>query len=278
MGCPRSGCPGWWPATGPRARPRSVTTASEPHNNCSVRHGRLHRPARTGARAAVRDRGRGHDQSRTRGAGCRGCAWPPGQARRSLLVGSGLLTGRLRRGRRRRCRWRAGRGCRGLGRSASSGAGRRVSRLPARPGAGPRRRGRRDECMSSRVRPDWLADRGAAGCPADDRAVPCRSSRQPSGVRKMGPSTRSPTARSIARAVPGASGMVTTLPPLRVMTSVQCPRSVPRASMLAPAASDTRSPFKASSEISPCSAGWPSPAATRIAPSSLRSSPVACES
>jgi hypothetical protein len=32
------------------------------------------------------------------------------------------------------------------------------------------------------------------------RAAPCRSSRRPSGDRKIGPSLRSPTARSIARA------------------------------------------------------------------------------
>ena len=42
----------------------------------------------------------------------------------------------------------------------------------------------------------------------------CASSRRrPSAARKMGPSARSPTARSIARAVRGASGIVTTLPP-----------------------------------------------------------------
>jgi hypothetical protein len=48
--------------------------------------------------------------------------------------------------------------------------------------------------------------------------------------------------------------------------------------MLAPVASDTRSPLSASSEISACSAGRPSPAATSSEPSSLRSSPVACDS
>ena len=37
-------------------------------------------------------------------------------------------------------------------------------------------------------------------------------------------------------------------------------------------------PFSASREMSACSAGGPSPAATRIAPSSLRSSAVACDS
>ena len=39
-----------------------------------------------------------------------------------------------------------------------------------------------------------------------------------SAARNIGPSVRSPVARSIAPAVRGASGMVTTLPPLRVMT------------------------------------------------------------
>ena len=71
------------------------------------------------------------------------------------------------------------------------------------------------------------------------RAAPCRSRRRPSLPRKTGPSLRSPTARSIARAVRGASGMVATLPPLRVMVSVRWPRSVPSASMFAPVASET---------------------------------------
>jgi len=93
-------------------------------------------------------------------------------------------------------------------------------------------------------------------------AAPWRSSWRPSGVRKIGPSLRTPMVKSTAQAVRGASGMVTTLPPLRVTTSVWCPRSIPRASMLAPVASDTRSPLSASNEISACSPGGPSPAAT----------------
>ena len=60
------------------------------------------------------------------------------------------------------------------------------------------------------------------------RGAPCRSSRLPSAVTNSGPSVRSPMARSIARAVRGASGMVTTLPPLRVMTRVRRPRSSPQ--------------------------------------------------
>ena len=135
-----------------------------------------------------------------------------------------------------------------------------------------------DERMPQRVRPDGLGDPGAAGDPADDPpgAVPIQP--PPVRARNTGPSVRSPIARSIARAVRGASGMVTTLPPLRVMVSVRWPRSTPRCSMSAPVASDTRRPFRASSEISACSAGGPSPAATSSAPSSLRSRPVACDS
>jgi hypothetical protein len=84
------------------------------------------------------------------------------------------------------------------------------------------------------VRPGRFADPGAAGSPPDD---PGGTVAVQPAVRKIGPSLRSPIARSIARAVRGASGMVTTLPPLRVTTKVRCPRSVPRASMLAPVAS-----------------------------------------
>ena len=87
------------------------------------------------------------------------------------------------------------------------------------------------------------------------RPAPWRSSRRPSAARNAGPPARSPMARSIARAVRGASGMVTTLPPLRVIVSVRCPRSRPRCSMSAPVASQTRRPLSASSEIRACSAG-----------------------
>jgi NADPH-dependent 2,4-dienoyl-CoA reductase/sulfur reductase-like enzyme len=45
-------------------------------------------------------------------------------------------------------------------------------------------------------------------------------------------------------------------------------RSTPSASMSAPIASDTRSPFRASSDIRACSPAGPSPAATRSAPTS----------
>ena len=125
---------------------------------------------------------------------------------------------------------------------------------------------------------DVLGDPGAAGDPADD----------PGGVVPVqSPSVRGDEQRPLGAladrqidrlAVRGASGMVTTLPPLRVMTRVRWPRSRPRCSMSAPVASDTRSPLSASREISACSAGAPSPAATRSAPNSLRSRAVACDS
>ena len=52
------------------------------------------------------------------------------------------------------------------------------------------------------------------------------------------------------RAVRGARGMVTVLPPLRSTVSARCRRSRARSSIRAPIASETRSPFNASSEIS----------------------------
>jgi hypothetical protein len=57
-----------------------------------------------------------------------GSAWPLDRARRSLLTVSWLITGRLRRGRPRQCRWRAGRGCRGHGRILSATFGRGQAR------------------------------------------------------------------------------------------------------------------------------------------------------
>jgi hypothetical protein len=72
-----------------------------------------------------------------------------------------------------------------------------------------------DERVPKRVGRDGLGDPGAAGGLADDPpgAVPVQP--PPSAARNTGPPVRSPTARSIARAVRGAIGMVTTLPPLR---------------------------------------------------------------
>jgi hypothetical protein len=68
-----------------------------------------------------------------------------------------------------------------------------------------------------------LAIPGAAGDEADDPggAVPVQP--PPVAGEESGPSVRSPLARSMARAVRGASGIVTTLPPLRVMIRVRWP-------------------------------------------------------
>ena len=132
---------------------------------------------------------------------------------------------------------------------------------------------RGNERVPQRMRPDRLADPGSAGGPPDD---PRRT------VAVQPPAVRSQEDRPIAALADGQvdrpggarrSGMMTTLPPLRLITRVRCPCSTPSRSMFAPVASETRSPFRASSEISACSAGRPSPAATSSAPSSLRSSP-----
>lgn len=96
--------------------------------------------------------------------------------------------------------------------------------------------------------------------------------------RKIGPSRRSPIARSIARAVRGASGMVTILPPLRTTVRVRCPRSRPRLSNVCAEGFGELQSVIASSEIRACSAALPRPAATSSAATSLRSSPTACDS
>ena len=123
---------------------------------------------------------------------------------------------------------------------------------------------------------DVLADPGAAGDPSDD----------PGGTVPVQPppvcydeqrSFRALADRQVDGAG-GARGMVTALPPLRVISKVLWPRPRPRCSMSAPVASGTRSPLSASREVSACSAGGPSPAATSRAPSSLRSRAVACDS
>ena len=52
------------------------------------------------------------------------------------------------------------------------------------------------------------------------RAAWCRFMRSPVPVVKIGPSLRSPTARYTVRAVRGASGTMTVLPPFRFTRSV----------------------------------------------------------
>jgi hypothetical protein len=188
--------------------------------------------------------------------------WPPPAARPAPWA-----IGLPRRCRSQRCRWHGGQGWPGPGRSAWWSTGLRARRLPGHRGAGP----------ASKLAAVMNAWRSVCGptfllIPARQvtlhtiRAAPWRSRRRPSAARKRGPPVRSPMARSMARAVRGASGMVTTLPPLRVITRVRWPRSRPRCSMSAPVASETRSPLRASSEIRACSAAGPIPAATRSAP------------
>ena len=135
-----------------------------------------------------------------------------------------------------------------------------------------------DEGVPQGVRADVLADSGAAGDPADDPggAVPV----EPPSVRGEEQRSFGALADSQVDRPGGARGERDgdDLAPLRVITSVRWPRSSPRCSMSAPVASDTRSPLRASREISACLAGGPSPAATSSAPSSLRSRAVACDS
>jgi len=71
---------------------------------------------------------------------------------------------------------------------------------PASPPGSERVQRRCDECVPERVRPGWLGDPRAGATRRTIRAAPRRSSRRPSGARSTGPSHRSPTARSIARA------------------------------------------------------------------------------
>jgi hypothetical protein len=112
----------------------------------------------------------------------------------------------------------------GSARFAVAGAG--LQRVPTDGGAsGPSRRIRR-----SRVRvPTRLV-------------AACRSIREVRALRSIGPSSRSSTARSIARATAGGRGTRTTLPPLPRTLRTRWPCSSPRSAMLAPQASKIRSP------------------------------------
>ena len=84
-----------------------------------------------------------------------------------------------------------------------------------------------NKCVPKRVRGDGFGDPGAASDLADEPPGAVPAMRRPSAATNTGPSVRSPMARSMARAVRGASGIVTTLPPLRVIVRVRWPRSKP---------------------------------------------------
>jgi hypothetical protein len=98
-------------------------------------------------------------------------------------------------------------------------------------------KGSGNEGVPERVWTDGLGDAGLAGDPADD--PPCAVPVQPDAAR--GQEDRSLAALSDGQVDrPGGargSGMVTFLPPLRMIARVRCPRSMPRASMSATVAS-----------------------------------------
>ena len=188
------------------------------------------------------------------------------------------VTGRHRRRRRRRCTWRAGPATPGPGRIAWWFSGQRGRRLPARRAAAPRVQRRGDERVPQRVRPDGLGDPGAAGDLADDPrgAMPV----QPPAI---GSQEDRPFAAFADGQVDRPRGAwrerdSDDLAALAGDHQGPVPALDAQASMSAPVASETRSPLRASREISACSAGGPSPAATSSAPSSLRSRPVAWDS
>ena len=91
-----------------------------------------------------------------------------------------------------------------------------------------------DECVAQGVRPDGLGDPRPAGDPPDDPpgtmpvqpAAVCSQEDRVFGTLADGQVDRPRGTR--------ASGMVTTLPPLRVTTRVRWPRSTPRASIRTP--------------------------------------------
>ena len=173
--------------------------------------------------------------------------------RRMLPPPSARFSGRHRRGRRRRCRWRAGPGKCGRGRSALSCVGRRVMRLTARRSGTPASRAAVNEWVAQGCAVRWICSlrpgerRGARSA----GSVPVHS--LPVGSQEDRAGDAFAMARSMVRAVRGARGMVTIFPPLRRTVRVRCPRSMPGALLLAPSASETRSPLIASREISACS-------------------------
>ena len=130
-----------------------------------------------------------------------------------------------------------------------------------------------DEGVTQGMRADRLGATGPASDPADDPAGPVTvEALAVSGDedRAAGPFADGQVDGSGgARRERDGDGLAA----FRTMVSVRCPRSTRRASMSAPIASETRRPLSASSEISACSAAGPSPAATRSAPTSLRSRP-----
>ncbi len=104
---------------------------------------------------------------------------------------------------------------------------------------------RHDERATEHVRVDV-----SKTCAFADRSdPPVRCALLESGTSRrtrIGPSRRSPMARSTVRAVRGTRGITAGLLPLPMIRSVRWPRSKPRSSMVASHASLTRSPFRPS--------------------------------
>ena len=132
--------------------------------------------------------------------------------------------------------------------------------------------------MSQRVRADLLGQPGAAGDPADD---------PPGSVPVQPLPGRGGEDRSFAAVADGQvdrprgarrerdDGFLAALAGDR---QGAVPALGRQGIEFALVASDTRSPLRASRETRACSAAVPSPAATRRAPTSLRSRPVAWDS
>jgi hypothetical protein len=110
------------------------------------------------------------------------------------------------------------------------------------------------------------------------RAAPCRSSRRLSALRKSGPFGALIDGQVDRPCGAGCQRDGDHRAARAGDDQGAVPAFQPSCSIPAPVASETRCPLRASSEVRACSAGGPSPAATRIAPSSLRSSAVACDS
>ena len=127
--------------------------------------------------------------------------WPP--ARRSCH-GCEPVTGRHRRRRRRRCTWRAGpaRSVPGRISWAVRGSAWEAVSWMSRSGTPASSAAVMKACLSV-CGPTVLVIPALRATRRTIRPAPCRSSRCPSAARKMGPSLRSPIARSIC---PGGAG------------------------------------------------------------------------
>ena len=138
-GCPQRTAAGARPRRGDIREGGRLGVQNSPIGSRSLMNGSKPTPVQIGGSRLSWDRG----ASPTRPIGPLAAVtlsdgqWPPDR-----VAPVGAVTGRLRQRRRRQCRWHAGRGCRGPGRTASSCAGRRATRLPARRAAGPRHQAR----------------------------------------------------------------------------------------------------------------------------------------